>query len=127
MEYIVLLWNILQAVGKTILTNSENIKNIVEVFAAIIGGVCAIKGISWIKGLRDKKIAATFGFWSQLVIKLKMLKKRLENNYNLINNLYSDKAKESWSNVSAPPEKEPLDEFKRLVEELFSFIKEPLI
>lgn len=124
MEWIRSIWNTLLAVGDTIFTNSENIKNIAEVFAAIIGGVCAIKGIYWLKGLRDKKIAATFGFWSQLAIKLKMLKKRLESNHNLINNLYSIEAKKSWLNISAPPEKESLNEFKGLVEEILSFIKD---
>ncbi len=124
MEWIVSIWNTLLATGTVLFTNSEDIKNIAEVFAAIVGGVCAIKGIYWLKGLRDKKIAATFGFWSQLSIKLKMLKKRLENNHNLINNLYSSEAKESWLNVSAPPEKEPLNEFKGLVVEIVSFIKD---
>lgn len=123
MECIESIWNTLLAAGITIFKNSEYIKNIAEVFAAIIGGVCAIKGIHWLKSLRDKKIAATFGFWSQLAIKLKMLKKRLENNHNLINNLYSSEAKKSWLNVSAAPEKEPLNEFKGLVEEIVSFIK----
>ncbi len=124
MEWIRSIWNTLLAVGTTILTNSDNIKNVAEVFAAIIGGVCAIRGIYWLKGLRDKKIAATFGFWSQLAIKLKMLKKRLENNHNLINNLYSSEVKKYWHNISAPPEQEPLDEFKGLVEEILSFIKD---
>lgn len=124
MEWIGSIWNILLATGTTIFTNSENIKNLAEVFAAIIGGVCAIKGIYWLKSLRDKKIEATFGFWSQLAIKLKFLKKRLENNHNLINNLYSRKAKEPWLNVSAPPEKEPLNEFKGLAAEIVPFIKD---
>ena len=102
---------------------SEIIKSLAEVFAAIAGGVCAIKGIFLLRNLKERKLMATFGFWSQLVIKLRMLKKRLEHSPALVNNLYSPKAHELWPNIAAPLEADEIDEFISISNEVLLFVK----
>lgn len=85
------------------LENSENIKNLTDIIISVLGGICVITGLNYLKNLKEKKYAATFGFWVQLGVKLRMIMKRLEGDKNLVNNLFSEEARNSWTNIAEPP------------------------
>lgn len=130
-EFFLSIWNTLPLVGKNLLevgkilfNNSEPVKNLAETLISIIGGVCAISGILWLKDLKNKQNTAIFGFWSQLVVKLKILKKRLESDYSLINNLYPVESQEVWTNIAAPPNRSDIEMFMDLAQETLTFIKD---
>lgn len=115
--------NTLNQTGSSLLDSAENIKTLVEAIVSIIGGVCAIHGIRLIKSLREKKTAATFTFWTQLCVKLKMLASRLESEPSLVNNLYSEEVRALWTNAGAPPTQETLTDFINVATGILEFIK----
>ena len=123
MEYILKFINILKRMFDWVLTNSGDIKNIVDVFAIIIGGVFAIKGFNYIKSLREKKASATFGFWTRLSVKLVMLKNRILEDNGIINNLYSVKVRDTWPSRGAPSHDESIKEFLKIASETLDLIK----
>lgn len=123
MEYCNDIMNTLKCIGNSFPMSMDIVKTFVDIIVAIIGGICAIKGINLLKTLREKKVAATFSFWSQLCVKLKMLGSRLEDDPSLINNLYSADSQTTWSTAGAPPDSQDLCDFDAICVETFEFIK----
>ncbi len=137
MEYLICIINIYKCIlewGLTIISlcnktndcfllNTEIIKNLAEIIAIIAGSGIFIKGYKYIKALKEKKVDATFGFWSHLAVKLLKIKSRLSENHNLINNLYDTEIRNDWANEGAPPTKEEMELFKKSVGETFLLIE----
>ena len=114
--------SILKNVGVCILDNSENIKNLTDIFISTVGGVCIITGINYLKNLKEKKYAATFGFWVQLNVKLKMLKKRLDEDQNLLNHMFSEESRKHWTNMAAPSYDSDIAELKDIARKTLDLI-----
>lgn len=123
MEYCNDIMNTFMCISNSFPKSIDMVKAVVDIIVAIIGGICAIKGINLLKTLREKKVAATFSFWSQLCVKLKMLVSRLEDDPSLINNLYSTTSQTAWSTAGAPPDSQDLCDFDAICNEAFEFIK----
>lgn len=123
MTYFCSIWDTLLQLAKRVLSNSSNIKDLIEAIIAIIGGVFAISGIKALRSMREKKAAATFSYWSQLLIRLKQVRNRLSNNPSLINSLYSSSCKMTWANTGAPCSTDELKSFKALAEQTLEFLK----
>lgn len=90
--------------------------------AAIVGGVCAVRGISYIESLRQKKANSTFSFETQLYVRLYDLKHLLDKNDKLLTYMFSDVAKTNWSDKRGATDTD-LAEFFDCAKELCEFIK----
>lgn len=123
MEFFTSIWNIIKCVFNYILSSSEDLKNIADILALVIGGVFAIKGFNYIKSLREKKASAIFGFWNHLSVKLIMIKNRLKCDASIINNLYSSEIRNSWQNSGAPADDERVKEFMNVAKDTLELIK----
>lgn len=91
-------------------------------FVAIVGGVCALKGISYIESLRQKKANSTFSFESQLYVRLCDLKHLLDKNDKLLTYMFNEVAKTNWSDKRGATDSE-LAEFFNCAKEILEFIK----
>lgn len=72
-------------------------KDFIEIIVAIIGGICAVKGISYLQTLKEKRNSAIFTFWSQLYVHVYALYAILKESYGVVNGLYSEQARTLWS------------------------------
>lgn len=72
-------------------------KDFIEIIVAIIGGICAVKGISYLQTLKEKRTSAIFTFWSQLSVHVFALYSILNENPSVINGLYSASVRIPWS------------------------------
>jgi len=77
--------------------NVGTAKDCTETIVAIIGGVCAMKGISYLQTLKEKRTSAIFTFWSQLYVHVYALYAILDKSYGVVNGLYSEQARTLWS------------------------------
>ncbi|MBE7065563.1 MAG: hypothetical protein E7384_07130 [Ruminococcaceae bacterium] len=123
MEYIIYFLDIIKWVIIKILQYSEQLKTIAEISILIIGGISAIKGINYLKSLREKRALSTFSFWTHFNIKLLMLKNRLDNDHSIINNLFSEEIRATWNNTGAPCSDENLKSFLLLASETLVLVK----
>lgn len=98
----------------------DTIKTVLDVLGSLIGIVASLAAFSFVHGLRAKQRAATFGFWSQLRMRLLRMKESLEKRPSLINNMYNTHARESFEEGS--PSLEEVKCFKELVAETGSFL-----
>lgn len=114
--------NILKGIWVYTLENSDKLKNLTDIIISILGGICVITGLNYLKNLKEKKYAATFGFWVQLGVKLRMIMKRLEGDKNLANNLFSEESRTSWTNIAEPPYPDDIKELKSLAEKTLELI-----
>ena len=105
------------------LPNISTIRDMVEIFALIVGGVAAIRGMSFLSELKKKRSAAVFTYWTQLGYRLKEIEKRLKQENGLINNLYSPEARKNWTPEYSTPDSEAIVEFKEIAQDCYSFIK----
>lgn len=96
--------------------------SISSIFAAVMGGICALRGIKYLTTLQEKKAAATFSFEAQLYARLYELKLLLEGNEYLLTNLYSDTARKEWGDQRGAQEAEAV-QFYNAVQESLDFIK----
>lgn len=122
-EYFGKAWNILIMLVHKIVENTSSINDLSQAFLAIIGGICAISGIRFIKSLREKRAASLFSFWSQLSVRLRQIKSRLEMDNSLVNNLYSPQVKASWTSGAASCVEEKMRDYKKLVESTLEYLK----
>lgn len=104
---------------KWIFNNIDSIKVFFDIFIDCIQGVVIIIGINYLKTFKDKKNIATFTFWSQLSTRLMKIVSILENEKNIVNNLY--KSNNEWDDCLTP-ENERITEFKELIIETSEFI-----
>ena len=90
-------------------SSSASIIEIVEIganiFVAIMTGVVAMLGIGCIKPLKEKTWSATFTFWSQLSVRLMLIRRWLELDTGVLDNLYSPNAKQGWSSLTPTAER----------------------
>lgn len=118
MEFYCYLWHILCKTWN----NIASFKDITSILLNIITGVSIIKGIGYLKGLKEKTNSATFNFWSQLRARIKELLSWLREDYNLLANMYEGVARDAWESELGPKQ-ERIKQFKQLVEETLKFIK----
>lgn len=85
-----------QDIGELVPNILEGLNDLAGIIAAIIGGICALKGIGYLETLKKKKAAATFSFWSQLSVRLCELKAALYYDKRILNGLYSEDIRETW-------------------------------
>lgn len=117
-EYLECLGHILQSVWN----NITGIKDLSYIFFNCVSGVSIIKGIGYLKRLKEKKNAATFSFWSQFRIRIWELYSWLKDEYGLVNNLYEPVARKAWEDKLGS-KKERIEQFMNMVEETICFIQ----
>lgn len=98
------------------------IEKCVGMSASILAGVIAIIGLGYIRPLKDKTRAATFTFWSQLSVRLTVIRKWIEQDNGLLDNMYSSDAKKEWSVLA--PNTDRITQFKEIVQSTLNYIKE---
>lgn len=101
----------------------EYMEKVVSISLNIVTGVGIIIGLGYLKTLKDKTYIATFSFWTQFYNRVYELLKWLEDDNNIINNLYSPEAKKTWENCLAETS-DKTNEFKDKVKEILIFLKQ---
>lgn len=96
--------------------------DISSVFFNIVTGVSIIKGIGYLKNLKEKTNSATFNFWSQLRARLWEVLSWLKDDYSLLDNMYESIARRSWQSNLASGEQR-VEEFKQIVMDSLEYIK----
>lgn len=99
-----------------------DIKEFAELVATVIGGFCALKGISYIDSLRKKKMLSTFSFESQLFARIYEIYTLISGDDRFFTNLYSNEAYKEWNDKSGVT-KEELDSLYNNAKETLEFIK----
>ncbi len=112
------IWNILYQV----FSDAEVLEAYVNVASSILMGVIAIIGINYLKPLKDKTVTATFTFWAQLRVRLISIKKWLDQDCGLLDNLYSPSAKKDISELT--PQNTRIQEFKKIVQSTIKYIED---
>ena len=116
-EYFCFLWNIIYKV----ISNPDVLESYCNIISDILVGVVAIIGVGCLKPLKDKTLSATFNFWSQLRVRLLTIKKWLEQDCGLLDNLYSPESKININILT--PEDTRIMEFKKNVQSTLEFIE----
>ena len=99
----------------------DNTGTLVGIIISIVTGVSIIRGIRYLKTLKEKQYLATFTFWSQINVRIIRIHNLLTENKGLLNNLYPPKARTLWE-VSSPPI-EIVNEFKNLVCQTLEYLE----
>lgn len=102
--------------------NLENIKDCTSIFLSIVTGVSVIKGLNYLKGLKEKTNAATFTFWSQFRIRIYELMNWLEADNTLIDNLYELKLRDAWES-ELTQDSDRVEIYKEKVKETIEYIE----
>lgn len=102
--------------------NTESLKNCAIIFLNIVSGVSIIKGLGYLKMYKEKLATATFTFWSHFNIMLTQIRKDLENDYALINNLYDIRSRSSWEN-GISSNSSNVEQFYNQIKELLNYLK----
>lgn len=115
------LWN--QSIGQSGIPHFiSDIKDIyLPIAISILTVIGLIRGLQYISSLKEKQKTAVFGFWSQLVIRLKRIKDELTVHPELINNIYEPTIREGYETGTANTK--DINEFKKVIEELETFLK----
>lgn len=100
----------------------EIVEKCVNIGVNVFTGVVAIIGIGYIKPLKDKTRAATFTFWSQLSIRLTVIRKWIEHDNGILDNMYSSNAKMGWSILA--PDTDRIKQFKEIVQATLDYLEE---
>lgn len=115
--------NILLVILSKLITHASDINDLTQALFSLIGGIFAISGIRYLHTLRKKKAEVTFGFWSQLLIRLSQLKMNLEQDNAIINNLFSDGCKKNWTSEGAPTSTDRIKDFQEMAKDTLAFLK----
>ncbi len=99
----------------------ELIETYANIVVSILTGVVAILGLGYLKPLKDKTKAATFTFWSQISVRIMVIRKWIEANNGVLDNMYSPAAKKEWTMLS--PDEEQINQFKEIVQNTLDYIK----
>lgn len=105
-----------------IISNLENIKDCSIIFLNFMTGVIAIRGLNYLKGLKEKTNAATFTFWSQFRYRIYELMNWLESDNTLIDNLYDPKIRKAWES-QLTQDMERTKQFKEKVQNAITYIE----
>lgn len=116
-EYLSKIWNTICSV----ISEPELIESYCNIISTILMGVIAIIGLGYLKPLKEKAMSATFNFWSQLKVRLLTIKKWLEQDCGLLDNMYSPNSKKDITALA--PESTRIDEFKNIVKSTLDFIE----
>lgn len=100
----------------------EIVEKCVNMGVSVFTGVVAIIGLGYIKPLKDKTRAATFTFWSQLSVRLILIRKWINHDNGLLDNMYSGNAKKEW--VVLAPKADRIKQFKEIVQATLDYIEE---
>lgn len=107
---------------KYVLQDYEMLEAYTSISSNFLMGVLGILGLSFIKPLKDKTFSATFTFWSQLRVRLKNISDWLEQDKDLLNNMYNSNIRKTWSTLT--PEIDRIESFKEIVEETLQYIQQ---
>lgn len=100
----------------------SNVKDITDVFLKVVTMMGLIRGMFYLKTLKEKTSAATFSFWSQFRVRIFELSKWLCDDYELLDNLYETSTRRTWEGALSS-KKDRKEEFKKKIEELIIFLK----
>ncbi len=100
----------------------EGVNNLFSATAAILGGICALKGMDYLSTLRQKRVESVFSFEIQLYAQLCEIKALLEGNDRLLTNLYSPAVRREWGDTRGVLGQEA-NRFYNCAQELLTFIK----
>lgn len=95
----------------------------IEIIVAIIGGICAVKGISYLQTLREKRASAIFTFWSQLSAHVIALYAVLNGNPSVINGLYAPNTRTPWSSSEEEAPFQVIEQFYHDAQKTLLFIE----
>ncbi len=98
----------------------EPINVIVSIFLSIVTGVSMIFGMRYLKSLKEKKLAASFSFWSQIKLKIIRMHNYMLWNKEIINNFYSVDSRLQWEENEVTMEQ--LQDFKKLAKEILEYL-----
>ncbi len=98
----------------------DSLSTVAGTFLSIVTGVGILFGMSYLKSLKEKKLAASFSFWSQIKLKIVRLQNYLLWNKEIINNLYSTESRLYWEEKEVAMEQ--LQEFKKLASEVLGYL-----
>lgn len=98
-------------------------KDFFEIIVAIIGGICAVKGISYLQTLREKRASAIFTFWSQLSVHVVALYSVLHGHPSVINGLYSSSTRTLWSSSEEEVSFSVIEQFYHDAQKTLLFIE----
>lgn len=121
MEYLIETANINQTEVNNV-SILENMDQVLTLANSLLALVVIIIGMSWIMPLKEKQNAASFTFWSQLLVRLIRIKSHLMSDSKCLYYLYSPEARSSWSGVLAPNPSE-FSSLKEMVAETLSFLQ----
>lgn len=121
-ESFVAIWGILKPFFGGIFQNAGNINELTQAILSITGVIFAFNGIRYIRTLRKKTEEATFGYWLLFLNWLRQLKARIEQDNNLVNNLYSPSCRGLWRGYT-PCDIDALKAFKVFAEQMLDFLK----
>lgn len=79
-----------------IMTNKDALDFLLSMGEDIAIIIAILFGYGYIKQLREKMNSASFSYWTQISIRLNLIKEWLESEEKLLINLYSKKAKNNW-------------------------------
>lgn len=100
--------------------NYESLETVGSIFLSIVTGVSIIIGMRYIKSLREKKLAASFSFWSQIKLKIIRLQNYLLWNKEIINNFYNTESRLRWEEKEVSMDQ--LNDFKKLVIDVLEYL-----
>lgn len=98
----------------------EPVNMIAGIFLSIVTGVSMIFGMRYLKSLKEKKLSASFSFWSQIKLKIIRIHNYMLWNKEIINNFYSVDSRLQWEENEVAIEQ--LQEFKQLAEEILEYL-----
>lgn len=98
----------------------DSFSSVAGIFLSIVTGVSMIFGMRYLKSLKEKKLAASFSFWSQIKLKIIRLHNYLLWNKEIINNLYSSESRIRWEEKEVAMQQ--LQEFKELAVDILNYL-----
>lgn len=101
----------------------ENIESVTNIIIAIVGVFIAVEGIKYLNTLKERRAATTFTFWIQLEIRIREILIALKDNHSIINGLYSDDARTTWSNQGTSGSDDMVNRFYTNIQETLEFLK----
>ena len=93
----------------------------VNCFVDCINLLLLLYGCTYISSLRNRKREAVFGYWSQLIVRLRVIRESLDHNYALLNNMYSDSIRDRYE--EGTPDEWCIDVFRGQVDDLVEYLK----
>lgn len=100
----------------------DSLSTMVGIFLSVITGVSMIFGMRYLKSLKEKKLAASFSFWSQIKLKIIQLLNYMLSNKEIINNFYSTESRLRWEEKEVAMQQ--LEEFKKLTVDIIKYLDE---